>query len=379
MKHLKLLFIFPAIALIIFFYKTNFAASNGYPGALDTDVLADIENAIIIKGIEAGSDIPWFDSDTDNPEGAIIYDDSFNGIKWKKNISKNESIIKNLQKQDDKWHLTLHKIKKGENLWTLAKKYDTDYKLIIKANEIKNPDRLNHGRTILIPNTMGIEHKIVKYDTLGSLSKRYKVKIEIITAHNNIKNNLIKEGKYLFIPDAVEYEEKVTKHSSTRTSVTYSNKKLNSNNSYSKISDHQENSQNYNYKDKSKPEFIWPLKGEITSAFGKRRNPINNKLKFHCGIDIRADIGTPVKASADGEAIFCGWKKGYGRVVILKHKDGLISVYAHNKENLISAGERVQKGEIIASSGMSGAVTGPHLHFEIRKFVTPLNPYRFLK
>ena len=96
-------------------------------------------------------------------------------------------------------------------------------------------------------------------------------------------------------------------------------------------------------------------------------------------MDIGAEIGTSVMASADGEAIFSGWKKGYGRVIILKHKDGYITVYAHNKKNIISTGDKVEKGEVIASSGMSGAVTGPHLHFEIRKYVTPLNPYRFLK
>ncbi len=211
------------------------------------------------------------------------------------------------------------------------------------------------------------------------------MKKEIIIGQNNIKKNNIKEGELLFIPDAVVRIENIAKNKNSIKKTKEANYNKNIENTDIDKSEKSDNTEKYvkntteNLKKHIKPLFIWPLKGTITSAFGRRVDPINNKSKFHCGMDIGAEIGTSVMASADGEAIFSGWKKGYGRVIILKHKDGYITVYAHNKKNIISTGDKVEKGEVIALSGMSGAVTGPHLHFEIRKYVTPLNPYRFLK
>ncbi|HQP49609.1 MAG TPA: M23 family metallopeptidase, partial [Spirochaetota bacterium] len=83
--------------------------------------------------------------------------------------------------------------------------------------------------------------------------------------------------------------------------------------------------------------------------------------------------------SADGKVIFSGWKDIYGNMIILKHDDGFITVYAHNKKNLVSENDMVTRGDTIALSGMTGFVTGPHLHYEIRKHLTPLNPGRFLR
>ena len=90
-------------------------------------------------------------------------------------------------------------------------------------------------------------------------------------------------------------------------------------------------------------------------------------------------MGTPIKAAAPGRVIFSGWKTGYGRVVIIRHRGGYITVYAHNSKNQARVDQYVDPGNVIAYSGKSGAATGGHLHFEIRKYVNPLNPMRFLK
>jgi murein DD-endopeptidase MepM/ murein hydrolase activator NlpD len=96
-------------------------------------------------------------------------------------------------------------------------------------------------------------------------------------------------------------------------------------------------------------------------------------------MDIGCPIDTPVKAAASGKVIYSGWKDIFGNMVIIKHDRGYISVYAHNKTNIVREDDLVKAGDIIARSGMTGSVTGPHLHFEIRKHLTPLNPRRFLR
>jgi murein DD-endopeptidase MepM/ murein hydrolase activator NlpD len=380
MKYIKILVLF-----IVIFVKLNDANSgigkDAYTAGINNYGLEDIENAIIIKGLEPGSD-NFLNYSDNNQEGAIIYNDLIDDKILKDKSVKKDKFINILRKQDNKWHLTLYKIKRNENLWSIAKKFEIDYKIILKSNNINIPNLLNPGKTILIPNRKGIEHRVQKNETIGELSKKYKVSKTLIVSQNYIKKNIIKEGDLLFIPDAAPLPVKFAKHNNRDIKINEDNPGNEAGNTGVENTNISENAgKNITAKvnEKSRPSFSWPLNGSITSAFGKRVDPINNRAKFHCGMDIGAEIGTPVKAAADGEAIFSGWKKGYGRVVILKHKDGYITVYAHNKENIVLSGNKVQKGEVIASSGMSGAVTGPHLHFEIRKYVAPLNPYRFLK
>ena len=88
---------------------------------------------------------------------------------------------------------------------------------------------------------------------------------------------------------------------------------------------------------------------------------------MHKGIDIAAPIGTPIIAAASGEVIFSGWSRGgYGNLVKLKHRDGSVTFYAHNNRLLVSKGQKVRQGQLIAEMGSTGRSTGPHLHFEIR-------------
>ena len=125
--------------------------------------------------------------------------------------------------------------------------------------------------------------------------------------------------------------------------------------------------------------FIWPAKGRISSSFGVRKDPFSDAKQFHSGIDISIPEGTPIRASESGTIIFSGWKEGYGNVIMIRHKYGFVTVYAHNSKNLFKKDDRVEKNSIIAYSGATGNVTGPHLHFEIRKYTTPLNPIRMIK
>lgn len=119
----------------------------------------------------------------------------------------------------------------------------------------------------------------------------------------------------------------------------------------------------------------------LTGKFGWRTHPILKKREFHRGIDLRAKIGTPIYAPADGVVEYAGYHKesGFGYLVILNHNFGFKTNYAHmNKKMVVKSGEFVQKGQLIGYTGNSGLSTGPHLHYEVRFITRPLDPQAFL-
>jgi lipoprotein NlpD len=117
---------------------------------------------------------------------------------------------------------------------------------------------------------------------------------------------------------------------------------------------------------------IWPVGGKLVSGFGPRGGA------FHDGIDISAPEGAPVRAAQEGEVIYSDHLRGYGNTVILRHDGGLVTVYSHNRVNLVRSGQRVSQGDIIAEVGRSGRVSGPHLHFEVRKENIAKDPLVYL-
>lgn len=121
------------------------------------------------------------------------------------------------------------------------------------------------------------------------------------------------------------------------------------------------------------PRLRWPVRGEISSRFGERWG------KQHEGIDIAAPEGTPIVAAAAGRVVYSGEMRGYGNVVLVEHAGGWVTVYAHNDENLVDEGDEVSAGDEIARVGQTGRATGPHLHFELRRGVLPLDPTRYLE
>ncbi len=122
-----------------------------------------------------------------------------------------------------------------------------------------------------------------------------------------------------------------------------------------------------------------PVEGKITSKFGLRKDPFDGRVRFHRGIDIEAPEGTPVKAFMGGKVVFAGRKGGYGNLVILRHRDGKETYYAHLKEIDVSAGDKIESGEVLGKVGSTGRSTGPHLHFEIRVENRPVNPEMFIR
>lgn len=123
---------------------------------------------------------------------------------------------------------------------------------------------------------------------------------------------------------------------------------------------------------------LWPVKGWVTSEFGMRRSPFGYAADFHDGMDIAAQWGTPVAASADGIVTYANYKGGLGKTVIIDHGFGVKTVYGHNSNLLVQEGQRVKKGIPIALVGSTGHSTGPHCHFEVRQDGVAVDPMRFL-
>ncbi len=122
-----------------------------------------------------------------------------------------------------------------------------------------------------------------------------------------------------------------------------------------------------------------PCRGYISSYYGYRRDPFTGRRAFHSGIDIVARYGAPVRATADGIVWRVGYSRGLGRYVKIKHKHGFMTVYGHLRKYVVKRGERVKKGEIIGYVGNTGRSTGPHLHYEVRRWGRSLNPLRFVR
>ena len=210
-----------------------------------------------------------------------------------------------------------HTVESGQTLWRITKAYDADIQEVAELNDISDPTQIRTGQRIFIPGAWR-QIKVEPYLPAGDDNKNGSGKTSARQAAYRPEEP---EGKIVL----------------------------------------------------EKWRFAWPVKGTIISPFGIRNG------KKHDGIDIAASEGSPVFAAQKGEVIYSdNGIRGYGNIVMLKHTEGFITVYAHNKENLVKVGEIVEKGGVIATMGGTGNASGPHLHFEIRKDRNPRNPLFFL-
>ncbi len=126
--------------------------------------------------------------------------------------------------------------------------------------------------------------------------------------------------------------------------------------------------------------FAWPVPGShrITSQYGERIHPVYKTRKFHSGIDVGAGYGLDIIAAADGKVTLATTNGGYGKCVVINHGSGITTLYGHCSTLLVSAGDTVTKGQVIAKVGSTGVSTGPHLHFEVRINGATTNPLNYL-
>jgi murein DD-endopeptidase MepM/ murein hydrolase activator NlpD len=124
---------------------------------------------------------------------------------------------------------------------------------------------------------------------------------------------------------------------------------------------------------------LWPVIGQITGHFGERLDPFSGEGAFHAGLDIASHYGDEVRATADGVVEEVDQRAGYGRLVIIDHGFGVTTWYGHLSGFNVQGGMHVKSGDVIGYEGDSGRSTGPHLHYEVRIYNTPVNPWRYLR
>lgn len=201
----------------------------------------------------------------------------------------------------------------------------------------------------------GVYHHVQPGETLNQLATRYGASLQELAEINDVENSSqLKVGQPIFIPGVrVGGGSLARRHNRPQRKFTASP------GSSSRIEVHH-------------GRFAWPIEGELSSLYGVRHG------RRHDGIDIRASRGTPILAAADGEVVYSKRLRGYGNLILLKHREDFFTVYAHTSVNLVKKGARIKKGQMIAKVGSTGRSTGPHLHFEVREGTKPRNPLFFL-
>ena len=196
----------------------------------------------------------------------------------------------------------------------------------------------------------GVYHTVKRHQTLWRICKTYGVDLDEVARINHIRDpSRIREGQKIFIPGA----KKVLKVDIY----------------IDDIGGKRGRREDPKRIVLAKGRFIWPVRGKITQEFG-----IRGTVK-HDGIDISASRGTPIRASGSGKVLYSGNEiRKYGNIIIIKHEQGFITVYAHNDVNNVAEGMKVERGQIIGRVGSTGRASGSHLHFEIRKNNRPIDP-----
>jgi murein DD-endopeptidase MepM/ murein hydrolase activator NlpD len=222
--------------------------------------------------------------------------------------------------------------------------------LISSCAQRRVPTERHPGR----PVRKGVYHVVERHQTLYRICKTYGVDIKEVAYLNGIADHSkIQVGQRIFIPGA----RKVLKVEIIIDDVVAEpEEKERPRTAYRKL------------------DFIWPVEGKLGDVFE------DSERRRHQGIDIRSPLGTPISAASAGVVVYSGNTiRGYGNLIILRHSEDLVTVYAHNHVNLVEEGTLVDKGQIIAKVGRTGRASGPHLHFEIRINNKAVDPLLYLK
>ncbi|MHA1539138.1 MAG: LysM peptidoglycan-binding domain-containing protein [Alphaproteobacteria bacterium] len=239
-------------------------------------------------------------------------------------------------------------VKDGDTLYSIARKYNISTKELIQINNLKPPFFLYTGMVLHLPVTT--TYTVRQDDTIYSISRKFNIDMHtLVKANKMAKPYRIYKGKKLYIPQVANLVTKKKGSFFTRTKKRY-------------------------FSGKTGRIFAWPVIGRVLASFG-----VQGKGKHNDGINISAKEGTAVKASGNGTVLYTGNALGgFGELILLKHKGGWVTAYAHNKTLLVKRGEDIISGQIIARIGESGNVKKPQLHFQIRRNNRVVNPMKYL-
>jgi murein DD-endopeptidase MepM/ murein hydrolase activator NlpD len=316
-----------------------------------------------------------------------------NNIYSDKDLSSNQSVI--IPTVDG----IIHRIAPGETIGSVAVKHNVSLKEITAINKknLKNVNFIQINQPLFIPvkqqeeqikkkekqtfldrskkiknvlakglqkvddielkETISREnnfiHKLEKGQTLADIAKKYNVTVAAInTANKGVNIWQMKPNQPIIVPIS-----KINRNLS-RNKFMLASRSLGLN--------------TYSSGAKSSSRFFWPAVGEFSSGFGPRWG------RMHSGIDIAAEVGTPIYAVMSGKVTLAEWSSGYGLTVEITHENGMVTRYAHCSELLVKVGDEVKGGKHIAAMGLTGNVTGPHVHFEVLIKGEQVDPMKYL-
>ena len=240
--------------------------------------------------------------------------------------------------------ISIYVVRDGDSLGAIAKIFGVSTNTIRWANDISTGGTIKPGQTLIILPISGVRHLVKSGDTIKTIVAKYKADINEVLQYNSLRvGAVLAIGETLIIPDG----EVSTVHPASAGAKKGSGLKLKGTNG--------PNYQGY---------YMRPVAGGYRSQ----------GLHGYNGVDIAAPYATPIVAAARGEVIISrvgGWHGGYGNYIVIAHENGTQTLYAHLSHNIVSAGQVVEKGHLIALLGSSGNSTGPHVHFEIRGAKNP--------
>jgi lipoprotein NlpD len=207
-----------------------------------------------------------------------------------------------------------------------------------------------------------VRHRVEKGQTLYRIARTYKLSVDALMQANRIDDpRELKSGEELVIPGAHMPSAQVVDADSPEPAPPARTVSV----------PERRQSQAVKVGTTNGP-LSWPLRGVLYARFGRKgKEP-------HDGIDLAGPAGAPVKTAAPGTTLYAGEQKGYGLIVIVEHGDGLVTLYAHNRDVRVKTGQKVREGQVVATVGDSGKTSGPHLHFEVRRDGVPIDPLSVL-
>lgn len=266
------------------------------------------------------------------------------------------------------------RVEKGDTLYSISRRYSIPLKDLIQVNSLHPPYTLKVGQSLHLPSTQ--YHIVKKGDTLYSISRQYNVDLTSLSRVNNLQPPYtLHIGQKLLLSGTISgnsrsyqaaQDRKASSSSASKSKMTQTAGK--------KQASKKVSSTPYTPPKNRTAKFLWPVKGTVVSNFG-----VIGKGRKNDGINIKAARGTDVKAADKGTVAYAGNElKGFGNLILIKHTDGWITAYAHNDKLLVKKGQKVIKGEKIATVGSTGSVDSPQLHFEIRAGKKAVDPRKYL-
>lgn len=280
---------------------------------------------------------------------------------------------------------------KGDTVYALSRRHQVPVRAIIEANHLEAPFILQVGQRIELPR--GRVHKIVRGNTLYGIANAYEVNAFELARINGLKAPyVIHAGETLILPSDAQPSTTVAvspnaKSRSPRRSRTTTARKAPAKApawtapknikpaSPTKTTAPTKRVALAPPPAKSTQGFLWPVRGKVISNYGVKSKGLHND-----GINIQAGRGNPVIASENGVVAYAGNElRGFGNLLLIKHAGGWVTAYAHNDKLLVKRGDKIKRGQKIATIGSTGNVTTPQLHFEIRKGNKAQDPRRHLR